>query len=121
MKDYRDMTYLQAVEIERRMTKRDSRDNCHIECANCPLDSSDLHCVHLKLYNPERYLEILAEWNEANPRKTILQDFMEKHPKAEMNPNRLPIVCPSNLGYRDIGHECDPERCADCWNQPVED
>lgn len=64
----------------------------------------------------------VAEWEKAKeePQKTILQDFLEKYPKARMDDDGIPFnICTYNLGYEDDKCECDL-KCEKCWNTPLE-
>ena len=51
--------------------------------------------------------------------KTILQDFLEKYPNAELNDDGVPKPCPYWLGYKDMPF-CNRIRCVECWNRPME-
>lgn len=56
-----------------------------------------------------------------HPQKTMLQDFLEKHPDAPLNANSdYPECCPFMLGYKK--GDCIKPRgtCVECWNRPVE-
>ena len=58
---------------------------------------------------------------EEQARKTFLQDFMEKYPKAPLLEDGMPRVCPEVFGYLPEGYlEGCGEDCVDCWNQPLE-
>lgn len=58
------------------------------------------------------------------PKKTILQDLLEKYPNAELGRDGTPKICPSKLGYSDMKEcvECyGYEDCVACWNRPLEE
>lgn len=58
------------------------------------------------------------------PKKTILQDLLEKYPNAVLGSDGAPKVCPSKLGYSDMKEcvECyGYEDCVACWNRPLEE
>ena len=62
----------------------------------------------------------VAEWEKAKakPQKTMMQDFLEKFPKAELNSQGTPYgICPSYLGYKTP--KCN-FGCVECWNRPLE-
>lgn len=71
----------------------------------------------------ERAVEIVEKWSKEHPRKTILQDFLEKYPKAPMDEKGFPKdVCPFALGYEE--DDCGvyfADKCFDCWNRPLEE
>lgn len=58
-------------------------------------------------------------------KKTMLQDFMEKHPGARMGLGNLPSICPDQVGYGsgkpNVCHTDASDRCAVCWGRPWED
>ena len=56
-----------------------------------------------------------------SPRKTILQDFKEKHPDYKGDCNGLPKACAKNLGYPDFLDCSDDDTCERCWNRPLEE
>lgn len=131
--DCKDMTFLEAVKIERRMVGygRKGVNDCTIGCDSCPLyydnNSKNCLCRDIRRNYPEEYLRILADYDKAHPVKTILQDFREKYPNAVMDKDGVPeISCPQKLGYNCSCH-CsgiiDSHVCGNpyCWNQPVEE
>lgn len=55
-----------------------------------------------------------------NYRKTMLEDFLEKHPNAILLEDGTPIICPYWLGYGEKEKkECgdDEVECLKCWNR----
>lgn len=96
-----------------------------VRCLDCPLYSRnngiDAACEELELLYPERAIEIIEKWSQEHPRKTMLQDFLEKHPKAPLDNDELPDICAYLVGYGRY-KECDGETaCFKCWNRPLED
>ncbi len=61
---------------------------------------------------------------EKRARKTILQDFLEKYPKAMVNEKGYPDgICPAELGYLGESFVCKEifdTKCGNCWNQPLD-
>ena len=61
---------------------------------------------------------------EEQTRKTFLQDFLEKYPKAPLWKNGMPMACPRSLGYLVPESFCefceDEDDCIACWDQPLE-
>ena len=124
--DYKDMTFLEAMEIRARILKPDVCHECTIDCSDCPLsnDNNGKHmpCREFMNKHPEEYLRILADYDKAHPVKTILQDFKEKYPNTLIKKDGMPMCCPNWLGkYEEY---CDGKHdggCVTCWNQPVEE
>lgn len=75
--------------------------------------------VSFECSTAESEIDKIIQWSKDNPRKTRLQDFLEKYPNAEKMYNGLPKVCPKLLGYFS---ECNKIECdrKSCWNEPVE-
>lgn len=63
---------------------------------------------------------IVEKWAAEHPRKTRMQDFLEKFPKAEMDEeDGVPKICAKRLGYTiDCPESFD---YVECWNMPVEE
>ncbi len=68
----------------------------------------------------EKVIEIIQKWNEENPRKTYLQDFLEKFPQAKKSRGQeIPIFCVQSI-YGNNSVKClmdtgSPD-CFSCWN-----
>lgn len=96
------------------------------QCDECPMKD---HCLseEAPLFWKDKMMDsavpIVEKWSAEHPVKTRLQDFMEKHPGAEVNADDLPPFMPSWLGY--CGKSCySCERQPtdkDCWDLPVEE
>lgn len=102
----------------------------HKICTKCPL-SCNVVCLFGGTpdnWTPEEIEEaapIIEKWSHDHPRKTRLQDFLEKYPHAPMDEDRLPFLAPRSVGY------CGNTPCFDCkkakgkttawcWEQEVE-
>lgn len=74
---------------------------------------------------PEEAVKIVEKWSEEHPRKTLLQDFLEKYPNAKIESDGTPGFCPNALGYRDIEIclDDDPNTtcCDKCWGRCIDD
>lgn len=100
-------------------------------CSDCPMeDSSSRSCMPCKwVFNDiEKVVAIVKKWSEEHLRKTLLQDFLEKYPKAELAYNKFPEICPHSLGYAtnkecflDTDEQFVSEECEECWNRPLEE
>ena len=57
-------------------------------CVGCPLkpDCTDA--------DPELMVKAVEQWSQSHPRKTMMQDFFEKHPNAPRTVDGLPFPCP---------------------------
>jgi hypothetical protein len=121
------MDAVKYFEEKRRMFDKLGRIDLECEgvsCNECPFatrnNGKDLNCDHFELVYPELAVEIVEKWSAENPQKTILHDFLEKHPNAPLRESGLPkYVCPNLLGYIDMEKESCPD-CVGCWNRPLE-
>ena len=74
----------------------------------------------------DRIVPIVEKWSEEHPRKTRLQDFLEKYPNAPLNGNGIPNLVPWNVGYCGVASCYACEKAKDkptkwCWDQEVEE
>ena len=91
-------------------------------CKGCPrkeepgCDSSTMSDEELA-----KLISDVEKWSKEHPKRTRLQDFLEKYPSAPTETDGTPAICCIDLGYRK--EVCDPikESCVDCWNMPVEE
>lgn len=115
------MEFIEAMKIKKSMCKGRA-------CGDCPLGKASKQkctgCTEYCLEHPEEAEKILIKWDKEHPRKTILMDFLEKHPNAPLDDDGTPQdVCPFALGYVKNG-ECyldDGNDCIPCWNRPMEE
>lgn len=118
-----EMTALGYFKTKARMAK-----NCGLDCKECWLSSGNngegCTCYLFERDHPEKAIDIVQKWAQEHPRKTFLQDFLEKYPKARLNEKGYPDdICPTELGYLGENFECKgifDTNCAACWNQPLE-
>lgn len=64
----------------------------------------------------EERVAFVEQWSKEHPRKTRMQDFLEKFPNAKMNEGGFPESCCRYLGYIE---KCPNKDCSICWNHPV--
>ena len=67
---------------------------------------------------PERFEQILIDWDKENPVETRLTKLLKEYPYIELNEYGRP----KRINPCDLGYECqDNTLCgtADCWNVPV--
>lgn len=94
------------------------------DCKHCPLGeyflplySDGYSCPQYCFDNPHRAANAVEQWSKEHPRKTRVQDFLEKFPNAPLT-NGHPSACCKHIGYI---KECPPCTCEECWNHPVEE
>ena len=98
----------------------DEKEVCSYDCpiaGNCLITCESIESItEIDIEDMEQKIR---KWAEEHPRKTYLQDFKEKFPKA--NEDRIPGWCCVEVIYKE-NRECVPDRnCVDCWNRPMED
>ena len=90
-------------------------------CKGCPrkeepgCDSSTMSDEELA-----KLISDVEKWSKEHPKRTRLQDFLEKYPNAQICESGVPSACCKSLGYC---KSCDPvgNNCEVCWNMPVEE
>lgn len=94
-------------------------------CSACLMSSQhnehEVSCTYLAKLHPTEAIAIVQKWSDEHPLKTILDDFLEKHPNARLR-NDLPLVCVKTLGYKGQDYVCPGGKeagCIDCWNMPL--
>ena len=102
-------------------------------CKDCPIKNKDDVCKlngipilvdTAKAINET--IETVEKWSQEHPRKTRLQDFLEKYPNAPLGTSEIPALMPWNVGY--CGNTpcsaCEKAKgksVAWCWEQEVQD
>lgn len=86
----------------------------------CPAENLSCDSLEEITIQGFKLIRDVEQWSKEHPRKTILQDFLEKYPNAELNDDGIPKPCPYWLGYKDMPF-CNRIRCVECWNRPVEE
>jgi len=114
------MEYIKVMEIRQRVC--DKYTNMEL-CKGCPLRSQatgeNCGCNTFITRYPEQAEAILKKWDEENPVKTFLSDFLEKYPKVTLKDNGTPKgICPSQLEYCEFA-TCNGD-CVKCWNRHLE-
>lgn len=102
--------------------------NCTIRCEECPISSNcngmDVECNNLRIYHPEKYVEIVENWSKAHPQKTQADLFFERYPDAERRGNGIPYSRPCEIGLVSREKCNENKSCEDCrkkyWSAPVE-
>lgn len=102
---------------------KESRRMCdyYPRCFECPgADEPNCNIEEMSNEELEKFVNIVEQWSKEHPKRTRLQDFLEKYPDAELYDDRIPQVCCQILGYC---KDCINAKgvCANCWNMPVEE
>lgn len=93
-------------------------------CRTCAIRHAGDYCPSY-LPKIEETVATVEKWSAEHPKKTRLQDFLEKHPNALVDKNGVPFMRPATLGYCDV-KECEwckqyyVSSCI-CWNLPLEE
>ena len=95
-------------------------------CIDCPIGRDNngigVRCTELQIEYPEEAVAIIEKWSQEHPLKTMLSDLLEKYPKASLERDGTPPLCPEDLGYCEETY-CDMNSldCTKCWNRPLEE
>lgn len=90
-------------------------------CKGCPrAESPDCGVDKMNKEERAKLISDVEKWSKEHPKRTRLQDFLEKYPDAEVYDDGIPQVCCQILGYC---KDCINAKgvCANCWNMPVEE
>ena len=101
-------------------------------CGGCPVRYNNVYCIFSRrpsIHEAEetnRIIQAIEKWSQEHPKKTRLQDFLEKYPNAPLNAIGKPKLTPWYLGYcgDEACYACEKARgktAAWCWEQVVED
>jgi hypothetical protein len=109
-----------------RMTKRTRKGLCKIDCSVCPLCSENngtsglVSCTTLEMLHPEKAIEIVQQWSNANPQRTYLSELLKIFPNTPLKDDGTPKgICLHELGATSLDN-CEVDNaCAKCWNQPI--
>lgn len=108
--------------IENYLKEKTRMCKSYENCDDCPFDK--FHGYHIcgaaEAESLREAIRIVQKWSNEHPRKTIMDDFLEKYPNAKEHPNYgkdAPMVCAKELGY--VKNCCldtvgRPE-CDKCW------
>lgn len=65
--------------------------------------------------------ELVTAWCKEHPRKTYVQDFLEKFPNARVRPNGYPYSCKDVVYGTENYEKCRRTACLECWNEVMPD
>lgn len=97
-----------------------------VDCIKCGLyhlnNETGSNCPEYIEAHPDKAVQIVEQWSKEHPRKTRLQDFLEKYPKTPISSKGVPTrFCPRDIGYK-CEYECNRGKLtSECWSEPVED
>lgn len=103
--------------IKERNRMCDFYKSCKIK--GCPAENLSCDSLEETAIQGFKLIRDVEQWSKEHPRKTILQDFLEKYPNAELNDDGVPELCLYWLGYKDMPL-CNRIGCVECWNRPLE-
>lgn len=111
-----------------RMSKRTKTGVCGITCGKCPLGGKNngapefMTCTTFEIHYPQAAISIVQRWSNTHPQKTFLTELLKIFPNTPLGDDGMPeIICPHQLGLKDI-EDCEIDtNCVECWNQPIED
>lgn len=92
-------------------------------CCDCPLNiAGPCDISELERWDSDWVVKTVEKWSKEHPRKTRLQDFLEKYPKTPISSKGVPTrFCPQDIGYK-CEYECNRGKTPpECWDEPVED
>lgn len=95
------------------------------DCQHCVVTESGKKCPYEFQLWEDIYdaladaVDLIEQWSKEHPRKTYLDDFKEKFPKADTK-WWLSMPCRKHL-YTGVYHCRDGHECERCWNTPMED
>lgn len=110
--------------IKERNRMCDFYKSCKIK--GCPAEN--LSCDSLEEIEIQGFklIKDVEQWSKEHPRKTMLQDFLDKFPNAPLESDGTPSLCPYKCGYtrENCCKKFNPhpayKTCLECWNRPVE-
>lgn len=117
------MDAIEFIKERNRMCDYYKDDRCWNDDEQCP--ALDCKCNDFRNAADDEFkiVNVVEQWSKEHPQKTMLQDFLEKFPKAPLDNDGIPRNCPQSLGYCDdayCGIHPTGKICIKCWNRPVE-
>lgn len=89
-------------------------------CLECPADSC-CGCDCIYRIDMKKLDSVVTEWVKEHPRKTYVQDFLEKFPNARVRPNGYPYSCKDVVYGTENYEKCRRTACLECWNEVMPD
>lgn len=114
---------MDAIEFIKEYQRMCAKESCH----NCPaFQNVAFGDYDLDTKDPEGLVNIVQQWSQDHPQKTMIEDFFEKFPNAPKTVDGLPFPCPFECGYSKnnncpFGKNNPSDDCSKCWFRPLED
>lgn len=89
------------------------------DCMECPMYDTPCSCSDYIVNSPAEASAIIDKWCEEHPKKTYLQDFLEKFPNAQVYDSGEPLASACNV-YGNV-FACEGHLCGECWNTVMPD
>lgn len=100
-------------------------NNCTISCYDCDIgitnNGLNIICSRLEEKYPQVAIRKVQKWSDEHQIKTLLDAFNERFPKANLDDDGFPYVCPSEVGLTDGTKELCFHECDRCWNRLLEE
>ena len=99
----------------------------HTGCGECKfnlINQNEIACSRFVYSKPKQCIEVVQEWSNAHPQKTMRDKFFEMFPEAPKDEDGFPCGgIPRYLGWCKLQVsclECELTHCktSTCWNQP---
>lgn len=115
-----------------REKKRICQHYTNMGCKFCVLDRNiwGLTCSDFIMQHPKKAIEIVQQWSNETPPKTLLTEFLRNYPKTELNGMGIPNIAPCKLGLVELNSKCIENcvhqyclgiPCKECWDTPIEE
>lgn len=91
------------------------------DCIGCPFEDGKPISCEIQSKTARQLVEIVEQWSQDHPQKTMMQDFFEKFPNAPKDDFGAPCLCPADVGYKEKSCEATDCNCLECWNRPLEE
>lgn len=119
----KEMTAVEYFKGKKRMIRLNDLNHCELDCRECPLskdnNEKNMTCTEFEVNCPESAVKIIEAWNEANPVKTMREDFFEKFPLAPTINGRTPFACAKDCYPVTCYKEGHTVVCEKCWERPL--
>lgn len=110
-----------------------SKEANYGSCATCELWflRPSTGCKSSVRQDPQKAIEIVQKWSNEHPQKTLLTEFLESYPNAELDDGGYPKhIIPCELGLMERKDICKNKcvyyydngyPCYDCWNTQIKE
>lgn len=121
------MDAVKFLKEEDRMCDKYKYSSNH-SCSDCPCHSdkngTGKICSNLRKTHPEKYVEIVAKWASAHPKKTRQSEFLKMFPDAPLDEFGCMSICPADVDKNEKCGERGGAKCVNCqknyWLEEVD-